>query len=124
MSDATQAPDPKPLPPAHLHLLVALADGEKHGYALMREVERITDGEVSMGPGTLYGAIKRMLGAGLIIETDERPDPELDDERRRYYRITEEGTRALGAEAARMERLIQAARSKRVRWPKPRLEGA
>jgi DNA-binding PadR family transcriptional regulator len=103
-----------PLPPAQLHILLALADGDKHGYAVMSEVERMTDGEVSMGPGTLYGAIKRMLNADLIEESDNRPDPELDDERRRYYRVTGHGARVLTAELARLEQLVRAAEAKKV----------
>lgn len=103
-----------PLPPAQLHILLALSDGEKHGYAVMSEVEALTDGAVSMGPGTLYGAIKRLLNAGLIEESDERPDPELDDERRRYYRVTGFGARVLTAELARLEQLVRAAQAKRV----------
>ena len=103
-----------PLPVSQLHILMALAAGDKHGYGIMREVEGFTDGAVRMGPGTLYGAVKRMLAAGLIVESDERPDPELDDERRRYYRITELGGRALDAEVARMEGLARAARARRV----------
>ena len=69
-----------PLPVSQLHILLALATGDKHGYAIMREVETLTEGAVTMGPGTLYGAIKKMLSAGLVEESDERPDPELDDE--------------------------------------------
>jgi DNA-binding PadR family transcriptional regulator len=89
-----------PLPVAQLHILLALADGEKHGYAIMSEVEVMTDGDVTMGPGTLYGTVKRMLNAGLVEETNERPDPELDDERRRYYRLSGFGARVLDAEVA------------------------
>jgi len=103
-----------PLATAHLHILVALADGEKHGYAVMREVELMTAGEVTMGPGTLYGAIKRMLGAGLVEESDERPDPAIDDERRRYYRATGFGIRVLNAETTRLERLVRIAQAKRI----------
>ncbi len=103
-----------PLPPAQLHILLALADGQKHGYAIMTEVEAITDGSVTMGPGTLYGAIKRMILAGLIAEADERPDPELDDQRRRYYRLTGIGVRALDSEIARLERLARAGRQRRA----------
>ena len=101
---------PAPLPMAQFHVALALAGGDKHGYAIMREVEAITGGGVKMGPGTLYGAIKRMTEAGMVEETDERPAPEADDERRRYYRLTGGGARALDAEAARMERLARAAR--------------
>ena len=122
MSDAAKAPEEMlPLPAAHLHILLALADGEKHGYAVMREVESMTDGEVTMGPGTLYGAVKKMLDAGLIEETDQRPDPELDDERRRYYRVTGLGAKALHAETARLERLVETARAKQARRLRPGL---
>jgi len=102
-----------PLPVAQLHILLALADGEKHGYAIMGEVEVMTDGDVTMGPGTLYGTVKRMLDAGLVEETDERPDPELDDERRRYYRLSGFGARVLDAEIARMAQLARTAEAKR-----------
>jgi len=125
VSEATKDPQGfLPLPAAHLHILLALADGEKHGYAMMREVELMTDGEVTMGPGTLYGAIKRMLSAGLVEETDERPDPEIDDERRRYYRATGSGLRVLTAETERLERLVQTAQAKQTkRQLRPGLEG-
>jgi DNA-binding PadR family transcriptional regulator len=89
------------------HILLALADDEQHGYAIMRTVAEITDGAVQMGPGTLYGSIKRMLADGLIEEADERPDPDLDDVRRRYYRITAAGARARTAEATRMQVLLR-----------------
>ena len=115
MPEAERNPeDLLPLPPAQLHILLALADGEKHGYAVMSEVEQMTEGDVSMGPGTLYGAIKRMLNAGLIEESDDRPDPELDDERRRYYRVSGYGARVLTAELARLEQLVRAAEAKKV----------
>ena len=103
-----------PLPVAHLHILMALATGDKHGYAIMQEVEVLTEGTVTMGPGTLYGAIKKMLKSGLVEESDERPDPELDDERRRYYRITGLGARVLEAEISRMEQLACTARARQV----------
>ncbi|MCY3784691.1 MAG: PadR family transcriptional regulator [Chloroflexi bacterium] len=102
--------DPLPLPVAQLHILLALVTGDKHGYAIMREVEALTDGAVTMGPGTLYGAVKKMLKSELVEESDERPDPELDDQRRRYYRITAFGKRVLDAEINRMEQLAHAAR--------------
>ena len=126
MADAEIDPQElSPLPVAHLHILVALADGEKHGYAVMREVERMTDGEVTMGPGTLYGAIKRMLSAGLVEETDERPDPAVDDERRRYYRTTGFGMRVLTAETERLERLVRTAHAKQIkRRLQPGLKGS
>jgi len=104
-----------PLTPAIAHILLAVADQERHGYAIMQEVERITEGAVRMGPGTLYGTIKRMSAAGLIEEMDERPDPKDDDERRRYYRATPLGRRVLEEETARMASLVAAARAKRVR---------
>lgn len=113
-----RTPDPAdflPLTPAIAHILLALADGDRHGYGIMQEVERLTSGSVRMGPGTLYGTIKRMLGSGLAAEADERPDPDLDDERRRYYRMTPLGRAVLQAETARMEALVSAARAKRVR---------
>ncbi|GMQ85046.1 MAG: PadR family transcriptional regulator [Acidimicrobiia bacterium] len=126
MTEAEKDPhDLLPLPPAQLHILLALADGERHGYAVMSEVERMTDGEVSMGPGTLYGAIKRMLNAGLIEESDNRPDPELDDERRRYYRTKGFGARVLTAELSRLDQLIRAAQAKQVATRlRPGWEGA
>jgi DNA-binding PadR family transcriptional regulator len=110
---AKPAHHPQPLPPAVFHLLLALRDGEQHGYALMQHVEQLTDGTVHMGPGTLYGAIKRMLADGLIEETAERPDPALDDQRRRYYRITAAGERACADEVLRMETLLRNARRAR-----------
>ena len=103
-----------PLPVAHLHILMALATGDKHGYAIMQEVEVLTEGAVTMGPGTLYGAVKKMLKAGLVEESDERPDPALDDERRRYYRITGLGGRVLEAEISRMEHLARTARARQA----------
>jgi DNA-binding PadR family transcriptional regulator len=112
-----RTPDPAdflPLTPAIAHILLALADQDRHGYAIMQEVERITDGAVQMGPGTLYGTIKRMIAIGFLEEVDERPDPELDDERRRYYRATPLGRHVLEAETARMAGLVSAARAKRV----------
>ena len=104
----------KPLTPAIAHILLALADEDRHGYAIMQEVARLTDGAMRMGPGTLYGTIKRMLASRLIEEADERPDPSLDDERRRYYRLTPQGRRALKSETARVAALLSAARAKRV----------
>ena len=104
-----------PLTPAIAHILLALADQDRHGYAIMQEVERITDGAVRMGPGTLYGTIKRMIASGLLEETDARPDAGINDERRRYYRPTRLGRAVLEAETARMSALVGAARAKRVR---------
>ncbi|MCY4582253.1 MAG: PadR family transcriptional regulator [Chloroflexi bacterium] len=103
-----------PLPASQLHILLALTTGDNHGYGIMKEVEAFTAGAVTMGPGTLYGAIKQMLKAGLIEETFERPDPDLDDERRRYYCLTELGDRTLDAEVLRLEQLARAARTRRT----------
>lgn len=115
MSNTAMRPhDMLPLTPAVFHILLALADGEKHGYGIMQEVTRLTDGAIQMGPGTLYGTIKRMIETRLIEESDERPDPAMDDERRRYYRLTSFGEKVAEAEAARMATLLRAARSKRL----------
>lgn len=103
-----------PLTPAVFHILLALADGEKHGYAIMQEVETNTNGTVTMGPGTLYGSIKRMLAAGLLEESDERPDPALDDQRRRYYKLTGLGGQVVQAEAKRLAALVSLAKAKQV----------
>ena len=103
-----------PLTPAMFHILLALADRERHGYHIMREVDERTEGNVKLGPGTLYGSIKRMMGDGLIEELEERPDPELDDERRRYYRLTDFGFRVATAEAQRLEQMVRSARAKKL----------
>ena len=103
-----------PLTPAIFHILLALAGGERHGYGIMQEVEARTNGQLKLGPGTLYGSIKRLLADGLIEESDERPDPALDDQRRRYYRLTEWGRRVAAAEAERLDRLVTEARAKRL----------
>jgi DNA-binding PadR family transcriptional regulator len=103
-----------PLTPAVFNILLALSDGEKHGYAIMLEVDHNTGGEVKMGPGTLYGSIKRMLEAGLIEESGERPDPRLDDQRRRYYRLTGTGQRAVRLESERLAKQVAVARLKQV----------
>jgi DNA-binding PadR family transcriptional regulator len=100
------------LTPAVFHILLAMADGERHGYAIMREVAELTRQQVVMGPGTLYGTLKRMLEAGLVEECGERPDPSLDDERRRYYRLTGRGREAARAEAERLRALVKVARGK------------
>lgn len=106
--------DHLPLTPAVFHILLALTDSEKHGYAIMREVEQVTEGRKSMGPGTLYGAIKRLLKTGFIIETKERPDPALDNSLRRYYELTDFGRKILTAEAERLSQLVQIARQKEL----------
>ena len=105
---------PPPLTPAVFHILMALADGEKHGYSIMKDVEAQTNGRLKMGPGTLYGSIKRMLISGFIEEAEERPDPALDDERRRYYRLSTMGQKALVAETQRLEQAVKVARQKQV----------
>ena|SRR5579871_1782911 len=102
----------EPLTPAVFHILLSLVDGEKHGYAIMQEVAERTDNTLVMGPGTLYGTLKRMLEAQLVEESGERPDPRLDDQRRRYYRLTRQGKRAAEQEAERLEALVRAARAK------------
>jgi DNA-binding PadR family transcriptional regulator len=93
------------------HILVALADRDRHGYSIMQEVSERTAGQVNLSPSTLYSAIKRLLEAGLIQELEERPDPEHDDERRRYYRLTKAGRRAAIEEARQLEKLLADARS-------------
>jgi DNA-binding PadR family transcriptional regulator len=102
-----------PLTPAVLHILMALAEEDRHGYAIAQEIETATEGEVRMGPGTLYGTIQRMLGAGLIDESPKRPRPG-EDERRRYYRMTPLGRRLLEAELARLARVMRVAQDKRI----------
>lgn len=99
-----------PLTPAAFNILLALTDGEKHGYAIMQVVVLRSGGEVRMGPGTLYGLIKRMLADGWIEEVDERPDPAIDDERRSYYRLSDLGQHVASAEAKRLALLVAAAR--------------
>jgi DNA-binding PadR family transcriptional regulator len=104
----------EPLTPSVFHILLALADEERHGYGIMQDVARQTGDALQMGPGTLYGCLKRMLAAGLLEEAEERPDPALDDERRRYYRMTSLGKRTVRAEAQRIATALSAAKSKRV----------
>jgi DNA-binding PadR family transcriptional regulator len=103
-----------PITSAAFHILLALAKGERHGYAIMQDVSANTAGKLRLGPGTLYGTIKRLLADGLIIETGERPDAALADERRRYYRLSDLGLRVASAEAARLERLVGIARERRL----------
>ena len=104
-----------PLTPAIHHILLALVDEDRHGYAVMLEVSRLTGGATRMGPGTLYGTLKRLLSSGLVEDAETRRDPELDDERRRYYRITPLGRRVLQAESSRISLLLSAAKAKKVR---------
>jgi DNA-binding PadR family transcriptional regulator len=101
-----------PLTPPMFQVLVALADGDKHGYAIIKEVHRRTDGKVRLSAGTLYALIKRLVHERLIVECDERPDPSLDDERRRYYRLSDNGRAVAVAEARRMEEAVGQARAK------------
>jgi DNA-binding PadR family transcriptional regulator len=110
-------PDPTrllPLTTQAFHILLALADGERHGYAIMREVEEGSAGQVRLGPGTLYGAIKRLLEQGVIEELQNRPVTADDDARRRYYRLTAFGKRVLAAEADRLAELVRAVRAKKL----------
>jgi DNA-binding PadR family transcriptional regulator len=103
-----------PLNHADFHIMLALGDEERHGYAIMLHVEELTEGCVTLGPGTLYTSIKRLLAAGMIEESGERPDPEMDDQRRRYYKLTKLGRKVLAAEVQRMERMLRHAKTKRV----------
>jgi DNA-binding PadR family transcriptional regulator len=112
MSDEQPVPDSLlPLPPATFHILLALGEGNRHGYAIMEQVRERTHGEVRLSPGTLYRSIQRMLEQGLVEETRERPVPEEDDERRRYYRITPFGAATARAEARRLSDLVRLARA-------------
>lgn len=103
-----------PLTPPVLHTLVALADGDKHGYAILKEIARRTDGDVRLSAGTLYALVRRATADGLIVESGERPDAALDDERRRYYRLTALGRRVAAAEIARLESIVEMARVKKL----------
>jgi DNA-binding PadR family transcriptional regulator len=103
-----------PLTSVSFEILLALAGGEQHGYAVMLDVERRTSGAISLHAGSLYRALNRLLESGLIEELDERPDPEHDDERRRYYRLTAKGREVARGEARRLEALVEAARQRRL----------
>jgi DNA-binding PadR family transcriptional regulator len=109
-----------PLTPGMFQVLIALADGEKHGYAIVKEVARRTGGEVALSAGTLYTIVRRLEQEGVIAESASRPDPALDDERRRYYRLTDFGRDVAIAEARRMEAALGMARAKHL-IPKARL---
>ena len=111
MSAAIRPESLVPLPAAVFHILMALADEDRHGYAIIQEVLSRTAGEVRLGAGTLYRSIQRMLDDDLIVKVHERPSPELDDERRRYYAITSFGTAVAEAEAARLTKLVKLARA-------------
>src|SRR5579862_2982489 len=114
MPNVPNPEDLLPLTPPVFHILLALSEGERHGYAIMQQVSADTNGSLQLGPGTLYGCLKRMLAARLVEESDKRPDPDLDDERRRYYRITDFGARTVRAEAERLDQAVAAARAKRL----------
>jgi DNA-binding PadR family transcriptional regulator len=114
MARSKDPDDQLPLTPSVFHILVALSDGERHGYGIMRQVADDTAGALQLGPGTLYGCLQRMLAAGLVEESDWRPDLHLDDERRRYYRISPFGTRVVKAEAKRLAAAVTAARARRL----------
>lgn len=120
---ALRQPDPQsflPLMPAAFHILMALADEEKHGYAIMREIAASTENKIRLGPATLYSSIRRLVENGLIIESSHRGHSEADDQRRRYYRLTELGRRVAEAEATRMAELVRTARSKNLlQRPRP-----
>ena len=107
----------QPLTPAVFHILLALSSGERHGYGIMKQVEADSQGKVSMGPGTLYGSLKRMLDAGLVRESDKRVDPAMDDQRRIYYQITGIGAEALAAELERYQRIVSIAHQRKL-FPK------
>lgn len=111
------AEDELPLTPAVFNILLALADGEKHGYAIMQEVREDTGGAIRLGPGTLYGSLDRLERADFVEESDERPAAKDDDERRRYYRLTDFGRRVLRAEVTRLQQSVAIARRKRVLLP-------
>jgi DNA-binding PadR family transcriptional regulator len=100
-----------PLPPATFHILMALSDEDRHGYAIIQEIESRTRGELRLSAGTLYRSIQRMIEQDLIVEIHERPAPELDDERRRYYRLTKFGEAVARAEARRLQNLVRLARA-------------
>lgn len=101
-----------PLPPVTFHILMALADGDRHGYAIIQDVEARTDGDLRLGAGTLYRSIHRMLEQGLIVESSRRPARAVDDERRRYYRLTPFGTAVARAETRRLAQLLRLARAR------------
>lgn len=107
-----------PLSPAVFHILLALVGEERHGYGIMQETTLSSDGKVKLGPGTLYRSIRRLLTDGLIEESDARPVPELDDERRHYYRLTPFGLRVARAEAQRLAELVRIAQSRQL-LPQP-----
>jgi DNA-binding PadR family transcriptional regulator len=112
--EARPEPAPRPLSAAEFEVLVALADGEKHGYAILKEVARRAGGTAPFGTATLYSILRRYVAEGVLEESDVRPAAALDDERRRYFRLTEAGRRRAGAEAARMEAALRTAQAKKL----------
>jgi DNA-binding PadR family transcriptional regulator len=104
------------LPTSQFHILLALAEGDRHGYSIMKETERLTGGDVRLGPGALYTAIGKLVDESLIEETEVRPAPDLDDARRRYYRITPSGRAALGAELNRFHSVMEHVRKADLGW--------
>lgn len=110
---STTAPN-TPLTPAVFHILLALSSGERHGYGIMKQVAVDSQGTVTMGPGTLYGSLKRMLDAGFVSECDKRIDPEMDDQRRIYYQITGTGAQALAAELERYQHIVTIAQQRNL----------
>lgn len=115
MSETMGVPDKViPLTPRVFHILLALVDEEQHGYRIMKEVETRSEGRVRIGPGTLYEAIQRLVKNRLIVESSDRPDAEMDDQRRRYYKLTDLGRRVLRAEADRLASLVGYARTKNL----------
>lgn len=111
MATTKSLPTLPPLSRNALHILLAIGAEERHGYAIMQEVERLTDGAIRLGPGAIYTTIRKLVEENLIEETEERPDPDLDDQRRRYYRLTAAGLAATTAEVRRLEGLIRASRT-------------
>jgi DNA-binding PadR family transcriptional regulator len=109
-----KSPSTIPLTPAVLHILLALSTDERHGYGIMKQVERESQGKVKMGPGTLYGSLGRMMAAGLIRESDKKVDPAMDDERRIYYTLTGLGRKALEAEVDRYRDVVAVATEKHL----------
>lgn len=108
-----------PLPPATFQILMSLVDGERHGYAIMTDVEERSEGAVRLGPGTLYGSLKRLLDSGIVADAGERAHPDAADERRRYYRLTKFGLAVARAEARRLEATVRIARRKKLLGLRP-----
>ncbi len=118
----TPAPKERPEPQAQLNqpalqVLLALADGDKHGWAILKDIERFTNGRIALSAGTLYGVVKRLFALGLIEDSSERPPIHWDDERRRYYHLTDTGRSAATAEISRLESLVTTARSRKLGTP-------